>query len=340
MPRKPDLADVLLDAHVAFLIKELSGKGLRAWVERTVDGTLEDAASLTLEATVGRDLVKATARIYASELDLQGGIPELVGDIARALHRHQIHEQTTLGELITERAFDEMLEKALEMRPLRERIVRAALESEVYTAFVSDQLYHGIHGWLNDNPVTQSVPGAKTAMKLGRSMLNRASPSLERAMDERLHQYLDRSVSVTARVGERFLLDVEDDTLRDAAKRIWKRLRTLPVSALRDEIAEDDVEDWFVVGYEHWHELRQTDFYCELIDAGIDVFYDKYGDATLTELLEDLGITREMMLAEAMRYGPPVLKMLKKRKLLDQVLRRQLEPFYRSQAFADVIAAE
>ena len=39
-----------------------------------------------------------------------------------------------------------------------------------------------------------------------------------------------------------------------------------------------------------------------------------------------------MMLAEAMRYAPHVIKALNRRKLLEPAIRRNLESFYQSEA--------
>ena len=71
-----------------------------------------------------------------------------------------------------------------------------------------------------------------------------------------------------------------------------------------------------------------------LCEAGIDQFFASWGSLTLAELLERLGISRELMVAEAMRHAPGVLEALREEGLLEGSVRRLLEPFYRSEAFA------
>ena len=46
--------------------------------------------------------------------------------------------------------------------------------------------------------------------------------------------------------------------------------------------------------------------------------------------VEDIGITRDMLLREAERFAPPVIAVLHKEGLLERSLRRELEGFYRS----------
>jgi hypothetical protein len=101
-----------------------------------------------------------------------------------------------------------------------------------------------------------------------------------------------------------------------------------------------DVEEFFVIGYETWRELRTTPFYAALIDGGIDSFFDKYGDTTLRGILDEMGITRDIAIRDAMRFAPPVLKMLKQKKMLEPMLRRNLEKFYRSAAVARIIDSD
>lgn len=90
--------------------------------------------------------------------------------------------------------------------------------------------------------------------------------------------------------------------------------------------------------YAHQIHERTRQYYRTLIDAGIDAVFDRYGDSTLLDLLQDFGITRQLVLAEALRYAPPVLQMLKKKKLLEPVIRRNLQGFYRSGAVETALA--
>jgi hypothetical protein len=74
-----------------------------------------------------------------------------------------------------------------------------------------------------------------------------------------------------------------------------------------------------------------------MIDTGIDCFFEKYGETNLCEIVDEMGITQEIMVGEAMRYVPPIIKMLKSKKLLEPVLRRNLEAFYGSKAVLAIL---
>ena len=51
-----------------------------------------------------------------------------------------------------------------------------------------------------------------------------------------------------------------------------------------------------MIVFEYWRELRHTDYFNAMLEAGVQAFFDKYGDTSLTGLLDELGVTRELML--------------------------------------------
>jgi hypothetical protein len=335
------IADVLLDAHVEYLVDQLTGDGLRDLVAEHLDALLADAARIKLKDAVTARMIKDTARTYAAEIELGAGLPELISGIARALYAHKIHDRTALKDVVVHARYEEFVDKILELESLREKLVRAAATSPIYIAFASDLLYHGIKGYLaRGSELTRGVPGAGSMMKLGRSMLNKASPGIENTLDDNLRKYVAKSVEATSRSSAEFVLQhLNEDALRRMTREIWDKLKFEHFGSLRKDIAEDDIEDLFVIGYEFWRELRTTEVYKTLIDAGIDVFFEMYGDTTLAALLDEIGVTRDIMLDEAMHYAPHVLKALKRKKLLEPMIRRMLEGFYRSGTVERIVAA-
>ena len=329
---KPGPVDALLDAHVAFVLDQLGARQLPPLLESLLDQALADAADLALEKMVTRDMIKATARTYAIELDLQGGIPELIGDIARALHAHPVHERTRLGDLISQRRFEDLLDHVLALKSIRRRLIGELIASPLYERIASDLLYNGIRDYLGRSDLPGSnLPGARSAFKLGRAVVKRATAGFEDAMEDGLKRHIGRSVGSVSQTTAQSLLDGEhDDSLREVALDSWTRLRKLRIGELREDLSALDVEELFVTLYECWKELRGTEFIGAMIDTGIDTFFEKYGESTLAELLEDLGIDRGLMLREAMRFGPHVLQQLDAAGKLEPTVRRLLEPFYRS----------
>lgn len=332
-------AKALLEAHVAYMADRLSGKSLQNLIETEVDHLLADAEKVTLNEAVTRDMIKETARGYAVELELSGAIPELVGDIARALYGHPIHNFTTLNDLLPDGLFEEFLDKVLEMRELRERIVHEAVANPVYSALASDVMLEGIRGYAQQGADrARSLPGAAQAARLGQSLFGAALPVLEETLEDNLRKYIRKSLQGILNRSEDFLLEhFNEEKIRELALDVWDLLKDKRLADLKKGVSELDVEEFFVIGYEAWREVRQTPIYSAMIDSGIDSFFDKYGDSSLREILDEMGITREIAIRDAMRFAPPVLTMLKKKKMLEPVLRRNLEGFYQSASAAKIL---
>lgn len=336
--KKTSPADLLLDAHVAFVLDQLVGEGFEALIDQLLDLALAEADVAKLDQMVTRDVIKATARTYAIELDLQGGIPELVGDVARALHAHPIHETTRLGDLLSQRRVEDLLDHVLALKALRRRLIEEIIESPLYEDIASDLLYNGIRDYLARSGEGVKIPGAASAFKLGRAVVKRATAGFEDALEDGIKRHIGRSVgSVSQKTAGALMDGTHDASLRSAALASWQRIRKLRIGELREDVTALDIEELFVTLYECWKELRGTRFLGAMIDAGVDAFFDKYGEQTLSDLLADLGIDRVLMRHEALRFAPRVLEKLNSAGRLEPLVRELLAPFYRSGAVERVI---
>lgn len=335
-------AALLLDAHVAYITGQLSGASLKALLETEIDQLLADAENITLSEAVTPEMIKETARNYAVDLELSGAIPELVGDIARALYANPIHNLTTVGELLPDHLFAEFLDKTLEMRDARELIVHEAIANPVYAALASDIMLESIRGYAQQGrDLASMIPGAARAGRLGQSLLSSAFPMLEESLEENMGKYVRRILEKILERSEHFLLNhFDEDRIREIALEVWDAIKEKPVSDFKRSVSSLDMEEFFVIGYEAWREIRHTPFYGAMIDSGVDSFFEKYGETSLRELVDEMGVTKDIMMSEAMRYVPQIVRMLKHKNMLEPLLRRNLEAFYQSTAVTAILAAE
>lgn len=332
-------AQILLEAQTTWWLERLDGKALEPWLKAEIDAVLADAAKFKLEEVVSRADVQAVARQYAAELEPHGAIPELVGEIALALQAHPAQKKTKLAELMPDQHFREWLDKILELHAAREAIIHAALSNPVVSAVAGDLIYRGISGYLGQSNLTKAIPGASSMLKLGKSMLARATPKLDAAIESTLRKYLRQSLDATLRESEHSLKTLlTDELLRASALEIWASLKGQTVAEVRRTVSTSDIEELFVIGYEHWRSVRKSSYYAAMIDAGIATFFDKYGKTAITTLLAEMGVTREMILQDLLRFGVPALAAIKKKKLLQPLIRRLLEPFYHSVAAKKLLA--
>jgi hypothetical protein len=326
----------LLDAHIAFTIEQLTGSGFQSVIEEHIDAALADLKKLKLKDAVSAKQVTSTALFYASEMEISPAIPELVGEIARRVYQHPGHDDTRLEDLLEDQYVREFARKISEMRDVRERIVHESIGNPMYSELIGDVLFHGIKNYIGDNPLTKKIPGAQSMMKLGKGLMDKATPNLEAG----LQKYVNQNIKSSLRESERFLQKhLDDDALYNMLLDVWNKIKHSKVSVFKSYVSEDDIEDAFVIGFDFWRTLRQGDYYRGVIEAGVLFFFEKYGNSSLNEIMEEMGVDRDMIVRDVMLYVPGVLKALQKKKLLEPVLRRTLSPFYESEAASAILDA-
>jgi hypothetical protein len=331
MANKKAAAEALLDAHVRFVVDALDGAALKTIVEEEIDEAFVNMKKLRLGDVSTRTSVKATARAFVSNVELADRAGDVVVDIARTLQAHAVHDRTTLGNVVPDDLFERGLDRVLAMKPLHEKLARTIISSPLYAAFASDLLYGGIKGYLAQSAVTLNIPGAQSVMKFGRAMLSKATPDLEASIEEGLKKYIARVIEASAGSNVDFLLSDEALAMfRDSAGQVWERMKVLHIGDFREAIRAADVETFARIAFEGWLQLRRSRYFRTLLDAAVDRFFDLYEDEPLTKLLDDFGITREVLLAEILRHLPHAVGALKKKKMLEPLVRRRLRAFYQS----------
>ena len=338
MPRT-ETPNALLDAHVAWIIARLEGPAFEAEVTRHLDGFLSDIRKIKLKDVIRARDIHDTVQKYAAELDLGGAMPELVGDIVRHLFDLKIHEKTRLVDVLPDKHFRELLDKLLEFSALREMLIQHAVHSPVFSSMITDLLYQGIVDYTTQNTKrAERLPGARSAMKLGKAVVTKARPDISTTVSDGIKKQVRRNAEDRMRASESHLNSTfESEDFRDMLLDAWDDYKTLHIAEIRRHINSLDLEEFFVILYEYWRHLRQTEIFSTMVNAGIDRVLAMFGDMDLATVLKEIGITREMMIDDALRFAPPVIQHLKKRKMLQPALRRSLEGFYNSQEVIDIL---
>ncbi len=68
----------------------------------------------------------------------------------------------------------------------------------------------------------------------------------------------------------------------------------------------------------------------DLGEVIVDAFFDRFGGHTPTELLDELDLSREDIVADLVRIAPSAVDALRESGDLERMLRAELEPFYTS----------
>jgi len=333
------LAETLLNTHVQWMHERLLGDDLPHEITASLDRTLDALDRIKLKELVRVRDIRHVAKKYACDIQIGGIIPELVGEVARDIYEHKIHAETTLEDLLPDRRFEEILDKLLELKTLRETLARKSVSNPIFASMVAELLTTGIGEYLRrGGELSSRVPGARSAFKLGKRMVERARPDLGEVLEENLRAFVQKQTDASLRASERFLVDaLASEEFREVLTDTWHAHKHERVSTIREYAGSLDIEEFFVIGYEHWQEVRVHKMFATLIVAGIDAVYRQLGPRTVGTILREIGITAEMMHEDALTFAPHVIKALEKKKLLEPLIRDALAEYYQSDALSTVL---
>ncbi|HET8801252.1 MAG TPA: hypothetical protein VFN01_08710 [Marinobacter sp.] len=337
-----DLANRLLEQHVKHEMAALKGAKLRKFLVNEVTELLDYAGDITLGRLTSEAQVMGVIQRVVVDMELDAGIPELAAEMATEVLNAPVQASTTLGEIITREQATGFLEEALELKHQRERVISEIMAHPVYQELVSNVVYHGLVNYLyEDNLITKSVPGVGSVMKFGKRMANRAVPGLDETFERRIKAWLSDSLPGLISRSEQFLhRALSDDELRDSVMAAWVSLEGRTIAELHEGLGDIELQEFVVLGYEFWLQFRKTAYFEGCVRAVVSHLFAKYGDRPVIDLLNDVGVTREVIVAEIDAYALPVIDVLREAGYVEALLRRRLAPFYQSAAVRKMLQAE
>ncbi|WP_166255163.1 hypothetical protein [Marinobacter salicampi] len=339
MTANKDTASALLEQHVKHELTTLKGAKLRKFLATEVNDLFQRADEVTLARLVSAEQIMGVIRRTVVNMELDGGIPELAGEMATEVLNAPVQAQTPLKDILSREQATAFLEEALELRHQRERFISEIMAHPVYQELVANLVYHGLVNYLyEDNLITKSMPGVGSMMKFGKRVANRAMPGIDETFERRIKSWLSDSLPGLIARSESFLNKaLSDDELHDTVMAAWVAVEEKTIGELREGMGEVQLQEFVVLGYDFWLHFRKTAYFEGCCQAVVDHLYVKYGDQPITELLGDVGVTEEVVMAEVDALVLPLVDVLREEGYLEAMLRRRLEPFYRSAAVRKIL---
>ena len=336
----PSLVDTLFEAHVKHEVAALKGAKLKKFLEQEVDELLGYAEKVPLGRLISPEQVMGVIKRIAVNMELDAGIPELAAEMAAEVLKAPVQADTTLGEILSREQASGFIEEALELRQQRERIISEIMAHPVYQELVSNVVYHGLVNYLyEDNLITRSVPGVGSVMKFGKKMANKAVPGLDETFERRIKAWLAESLPGLIVRSEQFLhRALTDDELRDSVMAAWVSLENQTIAEFQDGLGEVELQEFVVLGYDFWLNFRKTAYFEGCARAVVEHLFAKYGDRPVMDLLNDIGVTREVIVTEIAELGLPIIDVLHKEGYMEALVRRRLGSFYKSAAAKKLLA--
>lgn len=331
---KTDLAHALLEQHVKHELASLKGAKLSRFLAIEVDELFGYAGTLTLNRLTSVEQVMGVIRRIVIDMELDAGIPEMSAEMATQVLNAPVQKSSRLRDIITREQATGFLEQALELRQQRERLISEIMVHPVYQELVSNVVYQGVVNFLyEDNLITKSVPGVGSMMKFGKRMANKAVPGLDESFERRFKAWLSDSLPGLIARSEQFLhRALTDDELRDSVMAAWVSVEDCTIEELQEGLGDVQLQEFVVLGFDFWLQFRKTGYFEGCARAVVEHLFTMYGDRPVIELLSDVGVDRDLVIAEVNALAVPLIDALREEGYLEALIRRRLEPFYTSAA--------
>lgn len=336
----PPLAAQLLDAQVAFVVEELSGDRLVDNIGRDVETILALAKDHPLGTLVEPGEVKKVVHRLLATVPASSGASTLVEAGADVIHAGPT-EAFALGELISREHVESIIDEILTLHPVVADSLDRLTESPLVASVASRFVQRVVADVLSANKaVAEKIPGVGSLMNLGAGAASRVMGSAEKQFESLLGDTAGKGAVFAMRRLNKIVVDtMKDPMVRDAALQVWDLYADQPLTPLKKLARQEDIRRVGGIAQEIVIGGATTEPVRNLVDAIIDMVFEEYGEYPVNTLLEELEVSPDDLVIDLRAILPGVLAPGLADGSIEKLIRERLEPFYASQAVADILGA-
>jgi hypothetical protein len=335
----PDsLAQRLLDAQIAYHLDKLSGDELATTVAGLVEDLLDGAGKHQLADLVDADAVKGVVVRALGTVPGSAAVGGIV-ELATSVVYDGPAEPYPLGDVVQRERIEVVLDQVLALHPVLERALDRLTDSPLVGTMASRFMGRIVGEVLQANKsVAGKVPGLGSLMSLGTSAASMAMGAADKQFEALIGGTVGKGGTFAVRRLNRIVLEtLKDPTTRDALMEVWELMAAERVAGLAQYASHEEVSSVVDAVHELAISSLATEHVEELVGVVVEGFFERFGGYTPTELLVELDLSREDLVADLVRAAPPVVDALRESGDLERILRGHLEPFYASAEVAALL---
>ena len=331
VPPTESLAQRLLDAQVDYHLARLTGDQLESTVSLLADDLFAAAGEHRIEDLADREAITA---IVARALGTVPGSAAVSGmvELATTVVYNGPAEPFPLGELLDREQVAVLLDELLALNPVVERALERLTDSPLVGTMASRFMGRVVGEVLQANKaVAEKVPGLGSLMSFGTSAASKVMGAADKQFEGLIGDSVGKGGTFAVRRLNRIVIEtLRDPTTREALLQVWDLLAQEPVAGLSRYATREEISGVVDAVYELAVTTVASEHVARLGEAIFEAFFERFGAYTPAELLAELELSREDLVADLVRIAPPVVEALRESGDLERLLRAQLEPFYTS----------
>ena len=318
-------AQALMLEQTRFIKKQLLSEQNNPYIEKFVHHLYSHSDQILLKQFIQLESLQDVVQKYAFELNLGAEILEFIGFIAQRIHHLAINSHTQVNQLLSDESFELWLYKILELDQLRHYVQENLLHNpqvKHVSLQLANQILESNTPWLDHLRKLNTHEHGLGSKIL--SFIQDQQQNIEFKLEQQLAQALVKQL------GQIILLPNEE--LADISLHLWEDVKQRTLQETFSQFQAIDFEEFFILVYETWRQLRQGEYLQQVILDVVAVFYDYFAEYNLQELLQSVGLDEADLHQEALRFLPHTLQALEQQGLLEGILEQLISPFYSSKS--------
>lgn len=320
----------IYEAHVAFEMQQFDKKHLKANIKEEISAAWKwlDTVKLNQVGSVEKVIEFQERNIKNRKLTKHQ--KEYIVDLSNSIHKLALKSKHTVSDFLDKESFDEIADKIIEQREIRERIIKDIVHNPFYGEMLADTLYDGIKSFAaQSGPSNESVGGS--LFNLGKGLIGAALSGVSDSIDRNIKKFIADNLQKTIAKSEQTLNDkLNDAQLRKMARGIWKKLEDTDVKDIAKGVKLNDKDRTAILHSveKAVHAALQTEAVADINEHILNHFFEHSNEKSIVQILEDNDITEKIVIKEAEEFLTPFFEIALKDGFLKERIEARLSKFY------------
>ena len=355
-----DLINKLHASHIEHELNAFKNGTYKKTVEDEVSAIFRWVNDIKLKDVITPEQIIELIKRKVVESPVPGGITELTGEMSRKVLTSKHNEDTLFEDIFERKQFDNIMDKGSTLENVRTYLIKKFLHSSAYSKLISNVLYIAIKEYLitETKIVQKKMPGMSSLLNIGKNTVNIAEklpvvssimnvckgsindvlPSLESEIENRIIKYIESTIDNKIQHSENILMEIFNEKHMSAlTDQLWDSISKNSLSEYFNTIDPYDMEDFILIGYDFWLHFRKTKYFEKIYKELVTYFFEKYGDNELDVIIDDVGVTEEMVINDVIQLISQAVETALNIGYLEERIRARLESFYLSEKTASLI---
>ncbi|MCB0507704.1 MAG: hypothetical protein KDD21_05340 [Bacteroidetes bacterium] len=320
----------IYDAHVAFELQQFDKKHLKANIKEEISAAWKWLDTVKLNEVGSVENVIAFQERNIKNRKLTKHQKEYLVDLSESVHELALKSKHTVADFLDKESFDEIAEKIIEQREIREKIIADIVRNPFYGEMIADTLYDGIKSFAaQSGPSNETVGGS--LFNIGKGLIGAALSGVSDSIDRNIKRFIADNLQKSIAKSEQMLKDkLSDAKLKKMADNIWDKLEETKVKTIAKgvKLSKKDRAAILASAEKATHAAIQTEVVAELNEHILNHFFEHSGEKTIVQILEDNDITEKVVIKESEEFLTPFVEKGLKDGYIKERIEARLSKFY------------